>query len=217
MTAKSSEGGVHNRICYQRETQSCQLGGSATIDRCNPLVVTSIPFAMPLVGLDAIQGTYNIGPTDLSALTSAHIGCISQELLKGDSAKFCQLLTCRRQSFFSHLQQRFGRSAFLDAALECLIGKTHSLLATKTRRTDTFSILRCYSEALKGLQTALGDRNQCIDADVLCAVYVLAFFEVLFDHTLSEIFGTNGIKAAKLFNGRCLAPSHNRRSASHAA
>jgi hypothetical protein len=39
-------------------------------------------------------------------------------------------------------------------------------------------VLRMYGQALKAVQTAISDEEASLDADLLCAVQMLSFYEV---------------------------------------
>ncbi|KAH8705618.1 hypothetical protein BGW36DRAFT_403159 [Talaromyces proteolyticus] len=138
----------------------------------------TIPASMPPSGISLVRSEYNLDPTNFSALTSIHIGAACKGIFAEEPTHLKGLLTCHEKSYFSHLPQRFGQSACLDNALFCLVIKIASLMAPCSALSNTL-ILAKYGKALATLQAALEGSASWTLADTLCAVEVLALFEIL--------------------------------------
>lgn len=130
------------------------------------------------VGLDNIRSLFNLDPTDLSALLSAHFGTVSQKILDESPSQLHVLLPCKQESFLSYMEERFGMCPSLDAALLCLMTKAHDAVNSCIDGRNQVSILNKYSKAIDMVQEAVYDPDAWANADVLGAVQLLALFEV---------------------------------------
>ena len=72
---------------------------------------------------------------------------------------------------------RFGHIAALDDAFRCLVTAAHSTLVTSGPRYSDRT-LACYDKALRSLQSAVDDPRARQKPEILCAVSLLALFEV---------------------------------------
>ena len=81
-------------------------------------------------------------------------------------------------SFVSQVPQRLGTSTALDDATTCLLDSYLNLLKSPAtqRRIDP----KLYSQALRSLQEALEDPEQCYSTTTLCATILLHRLEVSF-------------------------------------
>lgn len=178
----------------------------------------TVPSPMPLSGIDAMVRDHGICPTDLSALTSAHIGRVASKILSSHSRMLVSLLSYPSWSYFSMIPGRFGYSSCLDDAVLCLMGKARILLAPSSKTSETL-ILSNYGKALQSLQSAVNNPALCTSADVLCATEVLALFEVSLKGTSPAIpqISLTSPSAPACPNIRCMAPAHRRSQQTSAA
>lgn len=139
---------------------------------------------MPASGLELFILDHNVSPTDLSALTSIHVGAVASIVLADGAAKLRQLLSFRQHSYFEHLYSRYGRSPCLDDAVQALILKAQELLAP-SEKTSNAMVLSQYGKALNSLQAAFSDEDRWTDPDTLCATALLAMFDVR--HTFQPV------------------------------
>lgn len=72
---------------------------------------------------------------------------------------------------------RFGHVAALDDAFRCLVTAAHSTLVASGPQYDD-KTLACYDKALRSLQSAVDDPKARKTPEILCAVSLLALFEV---------------------------------------
>jgi hypothetical protein len=80
-------------------------------------------------------------------------------------------------SYLSFVPTRYEDSLLLQDALFCLAAQSQWVLRPQSTISET-AILAAYGSALRRLQKALIDPNQCLDPDVLCTTEVLGLFEV---------------------------------------
>lgn len=132
---------------------------------------------MPSSGLELFILDHNVSPTDLSALTSIHVGAVASYVLADGAAKLKQLLSFRQWSYFEHLYSRYGHSDCLDDAIRALIVKAQALLVPSAKTSDAM-VLSHYGTALNSLQAAFSDAARWSDPDTLCATTILALFDV---------------------------------------
>ncbi|KAH8896580.1 hypothetical protein GQ53DRAFT_838146 [Thozetella sp. PMI_491] len=134
--------------------------------------------SMPMSGLELLVRDRGLDPMDLSALTSVHIGPLASAMLQSKPSQLPEVLLCRQWSYFSFIPPRFGHVAALDDAFRCLITVAHSSLVPAHRQSQE-KILGYYGKALQSLQFAFEEPEARYTAEVLCAVGMLALFELL--------------------------------------
>ena len=88
-----------------------------------------------------------------------------------------RVLLCRQPSYLSFVPPRFGHVAALDDAFRCLATAAHAtMVATGQQYID--KVLVYYGTALQSLQSAVDNPRERQKPEVLCAVCLLALFEV---------------------------------------
>jgi hypothetical protein len=80
-------------------------------------------------------------------------------------------------SYLYFVPSRYGHKPYLTAVVDCLIAKAHGTLHPHDIKMSA-RVLRMYGHALKAVQTAISDGEASMDADLLCAVQMLSFYEV---------------------------------------
>ncbi len=98
-------------------------------------------------------------------------------MLQSEPAQLPSVLLCRQWSYFSFIPPRFGHVPALDDAFRSLATIVHSTLVPKHKRSSD-TILAYYGKALRSLQCAVNEPAARYTAEVLCAVGMLALFEV---------------------------------------
>ncbi|KAI0144389.1 hypothetical protein GGR57DRAFT_333748 [Xylariaceae sp. FL1272] len=133
---------------------------------------------LPLSDLEVLLSDCGLTHIDCSALASIHLGDTAAVLLRKDPTQLKSVLSCRQQSYFSFIPARFGKVAVLDDAFRALITLAHSLVAP-TKSARPLVAFGHYGKALRSLQSAVDDPNSRYAPETLCAVGILALFEVL--------------------------------------
>jgi hypothetical protein len=103
-------------------------------------------------------------------------GVRASTILRTEST-LSNLLVCRQQSYFSFIPSRVGQTEALHNAFQCLRTVAHSTLAP-SRKTSDDLIMKDYGKALRSLQCAIDDEMNRYTAETLCAIGLLAIFEV---------------------------------------
>ncbi|KAK7222382.1 hypothetical protein V2G26_010385 [Clonostachys chloroleuca] len=155
---------------------------------------------IPTFALEVTKiGEYGLDPIDLSALTSVHLGIRASTILRTEST-LSNLLVCRQQSYFSFIPSRVGQTEALHNAFQCLRTVAHSTLAP-SRKTSDDLIMKEYGKALRSLQCAIDDEMKRYTAETLCAIGLLAIFEVL-NPTTGQMWSRHISGASQLIQAR---------------
>ncbi|CAI6100945.1 unnamed protein product [Clonostachys chloroleuca] len=155
---------------------------------------------IPTFALEVTKiGEYGLDPIDLSALTSVHLGIRASTILRTEST-LSNLLVCRQQSYFSFIPSRVGQTEALHNAFQCLRTVAHSTLAP-FRKTSDDLIMKEYGKALRSLQCAIDDEMKRYTAETLCAIGLLAIFEVL-NPTTGQMWSRHISGASQLIQAR---------------
>jgi hypothetical protein len=138
---------------------------------------SSIPASISQGGyeLKSTENGFNI--LDLSVLTSADIGRASGQLFRKDSSQLLLLLRHRQSSYFTHVPARYGHSACLTDAINCVLSRMRQIISQAGDRLES-TVMLSYTKALRSLQTALDSPIQRFDPEVLCATEILSIYEV---------------------------------------
>ncbi|VUC29127.1 unnamed protein product [Clonostachys rosea] len=142
---------------------------------------------------------YGLDPIDLSALTSIHLGIRASTILRTEST-LSNLLVCRQQSYFSFIPSRVGQTEALDNAFQCLHTVAYSTLTPSRKKSDGL-IMKDYGKALRSLQCAIDDEMNRYTAETLCAIGLLAIFEVL-NPTTGSMWSRHISGASQLIQAR---------------
>lgn len=79
--------------------------------------------------------------------------------------------------FLDFLPSRLGYNETLDKAITSVVGALRDICLPEGARSPVTTLWN-YSQALKLMQRSLADPNECLSAEVLCAVHLLGIFEV---------------------------------------
>ncbi len=90
--------------------------------------------------------------------------------------EFELLMLKKSRSYLQYVPTLYGSSECVTAAANCLLAKAKLTLSPKKECSET--TLRLYAKALRTLQTALMDEENCTGPDVLCATQLLSLHEV---------------------------------------
>jgi hypothetical protein len=140
--------------------------------------LTTLSRPMPLSGIDRVMSETNINILDLNELTHLHMGHAAGAILSSKPGLLHKLMGCRRDSFLAHVPARFGHTECLDDAVRCIALRAKRFLVQEPV-IATETELSLYGKALKSLQAAVNDRTHWTSPDILCAVQILSFYEVL--------------------------------------
>ncbi|CAH0058206.1 unnamed protein product [Clonostachys solani] len=161
---------------------------------------TGLHHPIPTFALELTKiGEYGLDPIDLSALTSIHLGIRASTILRTEST-LSNLLVCRQQSYFSFIPSRVGQTEALHNAFQCLRTVAHSTLAPSRKKSDGL-IMKDYGKALRSLQCAIDDEMNRYTAETLCAIGLLAIFEVL-NPTTGHMWSRHISGASQLIQAR---------------
>jgi hypothetical protein len=139
------------------------------------------PVANPTNGYEALRAKYHFDITDLCLLTSFHVGQSTMSAMARDSNLLGTLLGKQMSSYLSFVPSRYGHKPYLTAVVDCVIAKAHGALYPPNACFFA-SMMRMYGKALRTIQEAISDEEASRDADLLCAVQMLSFYEVYRPH-----------------------------------
>jgi hypothetical protein len=175
-TAHFTTGSV-TKMTASREVM--RLDPSSASLACVEQYETWLPFpaANPTNGYEALRAKYHFDITDLCLLTSFHVGQGTMSAMARDSSLLGTLLGKQMSSYLSFVPSRYGHKPYLTAVVDCLITKAHGTLHPHNAGISA-TMIRMYGKALRAVQEAIGDGEASRDADLLCAVQMLSFYEV---------------------------------------
>lgn len=136
-----------------------------------------VPTVNPTIGYEAQRSKYQFDITDLCLLTSFHVGQGTMSAMARDPHLLGTILGKQMGSYLYFVPSRYGHKPYLTAVVDCLIAKAHGTLHPHDIKMSA-RVLRMYGHALKAVQTAISDGEASMDADLLCAVQMLSFYEV---------------------------------------
>ena len=154
------------------------------LGQCLPMSVCRSPHGQ---GYESLRIRYNLDLVDLSALTSFHVSSMTAQSLSSDPTILKAIIGHRQWSYLSFVPGRFHSDTIRTAA-ECVCARIHQWLMSPAE-PPSVHVLHCYVRALQAVQADLESEDAHQNADVLCAVELLALFEV--GGTLRR-FGANG-------------------------
>ena len=137
----------------------------------------AVPASVPSSGYESMRIDYGFDLLDISALTTFHSGRITAQLLAKEPFRLVHILRCRQWSYLSFLPTRYGHSACLDDATRCVAARVRQWMRYPSDPPDD-RVLSLYSKSLTSLQSALDDPVLCLLPEVLCAIAILAIYEV---------------------------------------
>jgi hypothetical protein len=141
------------------------------------------PAANPTYGYEALRAKYHFDIVDLCLLTSFHVGQGTMSAMARDSSLLGTLLGKQISSYLSFVPSRYGHKPYLTAVVDCLIAKAHGTLYPHNAGVSA-TMMRMYGKALRAVQEAISDVEASRDADLLCAVQMLSFYEVCRSYNL---------------------------------
>ena len=187
-TPGSTPQGIQNRDTYAD-------GSAEAVTRCddeitNPYQLESIARLASLLShpLDCSGDTVcRIYPllNLIAPLTVLHLGVTTLWHFRPDLWCISQTLATMptRPDFrplLYYIPSRYGKVASITHATDSLVALLEQIVRTRGRwspQWDAFS-LKLYTKALRSLQEAIDDENQRLMPETLCAVELLAIFEV---------------------------------------
>jgi hypothetical protein len=136
-----------------------------------------LPPCLSRQGYEAVVAAYDFDVVDLSAVALLRLGRSACMMLSADLSKLTGLLRCKWTSYLTYLPSRYGHSPCLSDAIDCILARVRQILFPAETKLNS-TVLPRYIKALKSLQEALYSPVQCYEADVLCAIEILALYEV---------------------------------------
>jgi hypothetical protein len=147
--------------------------------------VPPLPTANPTNGYEALRSKYRFDITDLCLLTSFHVGQGTMSSIARDPDLLGTILGKQTSSYLHFVPSRYGHTPYLTAVVDCLVAKAHSTLHPHDTKMSA-RVLKLYGQALRAVQTAVSDGEASLDADLLCAVQMLSFYEVSRSHVFLQ-------------------------------
>ncbi|KAL9611270.1 MAG: hypothetical protein Q9167_004067 [Letrouitia subvulpina] len=138
--------------------------GLLTSATCVPFQGQSLPPSMPSSGYESMRNRLDFDIAQLSALTTSWDAC-----------------RYRQWSWIPFLPSRYGHYACLDDAIGCTMVRVREWLRACVK--PSLAATSLYTRALKSLQVAINDPNQCMKPEVLAASKVLGVYEVRLLHS----------------------------------
>lgn len=83
-----------------------------------------------------------------------------------------------RTSLLSFVPSRYGQTPSLTYAVDCVVERLRWIVNLNRIPKEDSAVASRYVKALKCLQSALDDAEQCLTPETLCAVELLGIFEV---------------------------------------
>ena len=137
----------------------------------------TVPASVPSSGYESMRIEYGFDLVDVSALTTFHSGRITARLLSREPFRLAHVLQYRQWSYFSFLPSRYGHTACLDDAANCVAARVRQWMNSPSE-PPCKSVLSLYTKSLTSLQSALNDPVHYLKPEVLCATAILAIYEV---------------------------------------
>jgi hypothetical protein len=157
-------------IRFDRSTASL-----ASIEQCQTWLP---PVAANLTnGYEALRAKHHFDVMDLCLLTNFHIGQSTLSTMTRNPALLATLLGCGVSSYLSFVPRRYGHKPYLTAVIDCVITKARSTFCPSDTGLSA-TATNMYGKALRAAQMAITDEGASQDADLLCAVQMLSFYEV---------------------------------------
>ncbi|KAL6722051.1 hypothetical protein ACLMJK_001156 [Lecanora helva] len=155
-------------------------GATRRTQRTSSLLPTNytINLTPSKTGYESMILRYDFDILNLSALTGVHCGRTTASALIRKPSQLHDVLRCRQSSYLSFIPSRFGHTACLDDAARCIAIRARQRLLSPTSSPST-EVVAHYAKALTSLHTALDDANRRLEPDVLCAIELLAIYELL--------------------------------------
>lgn len=136
----------------------------------------TVPPSVSSSGYESMRINYGFDLLDVSALTTFHTGRITAQLLAREPYRLAYVLPFRQWSYLSFLPSRYGHSACLDNAANCVAARLRQWMSSPSDPSND-GVLSLYSKSLISLQGALNDPILCLRPEVLCATAILGIFE----------------------------------------
>ncbi|KAB8349619.1 hypothetical protein FH972_023639 [Carpinus fangiana] len=128
-------------------------------------------------GYERLRTEYKFDVLDLSGFTTIYISQTEGRSLLGCPSLILSKFRRRQWSFLSYIPARYGHSQCCDDAVQCVAAACHSIVINNNPRS--LGVLSLYNRALKSVQSAIYDSEERLKPDTLCAVHILAFYELL--------------------------------------
>nr|OQO24268.1 hypothetical protein B0A51_10128 [Rachicladosporium sp. CCFEE 5018] len=155
----------------------------------------------PSTEYQKLRTKYSFDPMDLSFLTSFNISQVAVWTMQQQPELLETLLGHRICSYLHYVPQRYGQGKrFFDATVDCVLAKASSRMRPD-EAGPAMAATRLYAKALREVQTAVSDKKQCDDADLLCAVQLLSCYEIMDSKDLSA-FSNHISGSAQLVRNR---------------
>jgi hypothetical protein len=126
---------------------------------------------------EALRAEHHFDVMDLCSLTTFHVGRSTMLAMAQNSNLLGTLLGKQLSSYLSFVPSRYGHKPYLTAVVDCVTAKARSTLYPSDTDFST-TVMKLYAKALRAIQNAVNDEKASRDADLLCAVQMLCFYEV---------------------------------------
>lgn len=113
---------------------------------------------------------------NLSPLAGLHLGRAGIEYFTSDNFQAKAIFQQKQWSYLSYIPTRYGHVQCLSQATDCVVARLRWMVSSGYYADET-TVLSLYTKALKSLQVALNDPQQCVQPETLCATELLTLFE----------------------------------------
>lgn len=137
----------------------------------------SVPSQLPSSAYGRLRQDLGFDITELSLPPFHSFARTSVHTLSAQPRQLAKMLFTGVGSYLSFVPSRYEDNPLLRDALFCLAAQSQWALRPQSTISEA-AILAAYGSALRRLQKALIDPNQCLEPDVLYATELLGLFEV---------------------------------------
>jgi hypothetical protein len=131
----------------------------------------------PANNYEALRAEHHFDVMDLCSLTTFHIGRSTILAIAQNSNLLGTLLGKQMSSYLNFVPSRYGHKPYLTAIVNCVTAKARDTLYP-SGASFSATVMKMYAKALRAIQKAVSDEEASRDADLLCAVQMLSFYEV---------------------------------------
>lgn len=140
-------------------------------------LANTLPPSLPGSDYELVSIKTDFDILDLSTIATLHVNRAARAALSKNPLQFISQLRANKQwSYLSFLPSRYGQVACLSDATDCVTARARQIIAPNWTRES--AAISSYVKALDSLQKALDNPAERFKPEVLCAIEILALYEV---------------------------------------
>jgi hypothetical protein len=141
-------------------------------------LANTLPPSLPGSDYELLSIRADFDILDLSTIATLHVNRAARAALSKNPLQFISQLRANKQwSYLSFLPSRYGQVACLSDATDCVTARARQIISPNWSREAT--AISSYVKALDSLQKALDNPAERFKPEVLCAIEILALYEVV--------------------------------------